>query len=289
MMEDFIAKVIDPLDPEQAGRVKIRVFGIHDDKNQIPDSDLPWARCVFPVTNALVGGVSGPTTGLMKDSVVTGKFIDNDKQIPIVTGTLGRSKSSNDKPGDFPKSNAGEDYNEVLKKSHYEQATKGLKALNNPTIGNILSAGKSLSSLVSQISGGPGKGGSLMAIISNVRETVRSVNKLKDSIAGANLDQVNNILSSYVDDLGLKDVKDTIVKATDQGHIFDVLKDSAADSTRFDTSADLAAGISEKASIKQFESVADALNRINGHRFVMNNTMKKIDDALKTMKRLKNG
>lgn len=55
-------EVIDNLDPLEAGRVKVRVFGVYDD---IPDSAIPWALYSDPFMggNSDVGGLFVPDTG----------------------------------------------------------------------------------------------------------------------------------------------------------------------------------------------------------------------------------
>ena len=54
----FIGVVEDRADPEQMGRVRVRIFGIHTaDKVKIPTDSLPWAQVTMPVTNASFGGI----------------------------------------------------------------------------------------------------------------------------------------------------------------------------------------------------------------------------------------
>ena len=51
----FVGRVISINDPLEMGRVKVRIVGIHDNR-EIRDGDLPWAQVVVPVTE---GGSSG--------------------------------------------------------------------------------------------------------------------------------------------------------------------------------------------------------------------------------------
>jgi len=87
----FIAEVVNVYDPDQSGRVQIRVFGRHDDKNNIPDSDLPWAMPLQPVTSAAYGKVGTAPLGLLKGSKVTGFWADLDHQYPILLGSFGKA------------------------------------------------------------------------------------------------------------------------------------------------------------------------------------------------------
>lgn len=87
----FIGTVIDINDPQQIGRVKVRIMGIHSDNIlDIPDHTLPWAQCVVPITE---GGVSalGNILGIQPDARVFGIFLDGtNSQLPLVLGSLPR-------------------------------------------------------------------------------------------------------------------------------------------------------------------------------------------------------
>jgi hypothetical protein len=48
----FVAKVVNREDKEEAGRLQIRVMGVHDDTANVPDKELPWGRPVIPTTSA---------------------------------------------------------------------------------------------------------------------------------------------------------------------------------------------------------------------------------------------
>lgn len=87
----FIAEVVDINDPHQAGRVRIRIYGRHDDKTNIPDSALPFAQVVQPVTSAANGRIGTAPVGLTVGSKVFGMWVDADQQLPVLMGTLGRS------------------------------------------------------------------------------------------------------------------------------------------------------------------------------------------------------
>lgn len=88
----FVGKVVNRKDdPQQAGRIQIRVYGIHDNVNDVPDSDLPWAYTLMPATSASYEHTGSSPTGILEDSTVVGFFVDREKQIPIVMGTIHRS------------------------------------------------------------------------------------------------------------------------------------------------------------------------------------------------------
>jgi hypothetical protein len=87
----FIAEVADVNDPNQSGRVKVRVVGRHDDRVNIPDSALPWAQVLQPVTSAANGRMGTAPVGLTVGSRVVGIFIDADEQLPLILGSVGRA------------------------------------------------------------------------------------------------------------------------------------------------------------------------------------------------------
>ena len=87
----WIAEVVNVYDPDQSGRVQIRVFGRHDDKSNIPDNDLPWALPMQPVTSAAFGKIGTTPLGLVKGSKVAGFWADSDHQYPIIIGSFGKA------------------------------------------------------------------------------------------------------------------------------------------------------------------------------------------------------
>ena len=94
----FFGKVVDREgDTLSLGRVRVRVFGIHpDDENLVPNDHLPWATPIMPVTSAGIFGVGASATGLMEGSYVFGFFADGeDAQIPIVLGSISNTLGHN--------------------------------------------------------------------------------------------------------------------------------------------------------------------------------------------------
>ncbi len=87
----FVAEIADVNDPHQAGRVRVRILGRHDDRVNIPDSSLPWAQVVQPVTSAANGRIGTAPVGLTVGSRVFGMWADIDQQLPIVLGSVGRA------------------------------------------------------------------------------------------------------------------------------------------------------------------------------------------------------
>ena len=53
-------------DPLKAGRVKVRIFGLHtDDTLLIPVESLPWAMCLCPIQSGSVSGIGISPTGIV--------------------------------------------------------------------------------------------------------------------------------------------------------------------------------------------------------------------------------
>lgn len=86
----FIGKVVNINSPYQDGTVQVRAYGIEDDTNAIPDSNLRWYKVLMPVTHAQISGQGG-THGLMVGTQVLCVYMDDAEQIPMVLGVLSSS------------------------------------------------------------------------------------------------------------------------------------------------------------------------------------------------------
>ena len=123
-MNFFIGVIEDRNDPEQLGRFRCRVLGLHtEDKVLLPTSDLPWATVLMPS-----GGNSG--LGQTPPFYVHGTWVyltyrDKDKQEPIIHGALAGKPSRvankelgfNDPDGVYPKLANEPDTNELARGS----------------------------------------------------------------------------------------------------------------------------------------------------------------------------
>ena len=85
----FIGTVVSLEDPEQLGRIRVRIYGIHsENKSDIPDNDLPWAQVVMPIGQGGTKGL-GNNLGIQVDSLAFGIFLDGaNSQLPLVVGSL---------------------------------------------------------------------------------------------------------------------------------------------------------------------------------------------------------
>jgi hypothetical protein len=86
----FVGQVEDILDPEQIGRVRVRVFGIHSsDKTSVPTDDLPWCQVIMQATSGFNSTSGRSSVGLQVNSQVIGFFLDGENlQHPIVLGSF---------------------------------------------------------------------------------------------------------------------------------------------------------------------------------------------------------
>jgi len=82
--------VEDSNDPLGQGRVRVRVFELHNpDTTLLPTEDLPWAQCVYPVTVSGTGQDFGSLTSLLPGAWVVGYYRDGaDAQDLVVLGSL---------------------------------------------------------------------------------------------------------------------------------------------------------------------------------------------------------
>ena len=78
----FTATIEETTDPLKLGRVRVRVYGIHNpDETEVPTNALPWAHVTYNDSNRM----SVPTNG----EWVIGFFLDGESaQKPIIIGTL---------------------------------------------------------------------------------------------------------------------------------------------------------------------------------------------------------
>lgn len=86
----FIGVVADRDDPEKRGRVRARIYGVHDqDEVLVPTPTLPWATVLMPGMSATFKQVGISPTGLMVGSTVVGFFLDgNEATMPVIFGVL---------------------------------------------------------------------------------------------------------------------------------------------------------------------------------------------------------
>ena len=93
MAKFYFAEVRDIEDPLNSGRVKVRLYMHHDDEQTIPDSNLPWAMPLQPITSAATHKIGIIPTGLIVGSRVIVAYMDNDtaEQYPIIMGSFARA------------------------------------------------------------------------------------------------------------------------------------------------------------------------------------------------------
>ena len=85
--------VEDINDPLKLGRVRVRIYGVHDPRTSFADGsigltteDLPWAHVL--TQGAAMNGIGLSPSFVVQGTWVTGYFRDSFKQEPIVTGAL---------------------------------------------------------------------------------------------------------------------------------------------------------------------------------------------------------
>ena len=80
-------------DPKKSGRYRVRIVGVHlKECDATPSEALPWAQVMLPVTTPFSdGGKTGATVGLSVGNWVVGFYVDNDKQKPIIMGSIGHT------------------------------------------------------------------------------------------------------------------------------------------------------------------------------------------------------
>ena len=90
----FIGSVVNSKDNElKLGRVQVRIYGIHDNEEEIKSADLPWATVMSPSTEGGVSGL-GAKPNLKNGAQVFGIFFDGKmSQAPLVLGSIPKIES----------------------------------------------------------------------------------------------------------------------------------------------------------------------------------------------------
>lgn len=80
-------------DPKYSNRYRVRIVGQHlKDCNKTKTTDLPWANVMLPTTTPYTdGGVTGASVGLKKGNWVVGFYLDNERQKPLIIGSIGHT------------------------------------------------------------------------------------------------------------------------------------------------------------------------------------------------------
>jgi hypothetical protein len=134
-------------DPKESGRYRVRVVGQHlKDCDAVPTNELPWANVMMPVTTPYTDGLTtGASVGLEPGCWVLGFYLDNDKQKPIIMGSIGHTKYAtivkNDDPNPAGSCKAFTTFTSpnVIPQAHYP--TSAQSGVDKETKANISAAG----------------------------------------------------------------------------------------------------------------------------------------------------
>jgi hypothetical protein len=101
----WFGEVVDNKDPLRINRVKVRIMGWYtgnDDKfrEEMPDSDLPWAVVLQPTNQAGIDGTGESSGQLQPGAMVMGFFLDGQEaQSPVVMGVIRAQKTDSTENG----------------------------------------------------------------------------------------------------------------------------------------------------------------------------------------------
>ncbi|AOV58517.1 baseplate hub + tail lysozyme [Synechococcus phage S-CAM3] len=114
-------------DPKKSGRYRVRIIG-HNLKDTTPTTELPWAQVMLPVTTPFSdGGVTGATANLRAGNWVTGFFLDNDRQKPIIMGSIGHTAGATEVKLDQPQEGEGQAFTTYTDPDSKPQAHRSMK------------------------------------------------------------------------------------------------------------------------------------------------------------------
>jgi hypothetical protein len=136
-------------------------------------------------------------------------------------------------------------------------------------------------------------------IVADARKAIDTVNAVKKTLEGANPEQLGAIVNSIASDLQpLVSDGEEESKTTDTGQVVQstgvpgspipgssplAQKMTTESGVIFRDVASVAGGISMRKSKVNITSASDAINRMSGNRFVMNNTMKGIEQTMNSL------
>lgn len=132
------AKTVDA-DPLKLGRIRVRIFGLHTDDNElIKDTDLPWATVSLSL-NIPSGYGNYQSFGVNDGDTVFGIFLDGQhSQSPLVLGVLPHSGSYQPTPENLTQqtsiepSNIGGNNGEVYDERFKSYESSGMSINNIP-------------------------------------------------------------------------------------------------------------------------------------------------------------
>lgn len=85
----FFGEIVDINDPEQIGRVKVKVYGMHTEGQEIAKDALPWAIVGSSTASASNNGIGTLPHALTEGSNVFGFFVDGKmKQVPFILASF---------------------------------------------------------------------------------------------------------------------------------------------------------------------------------------------------------
>ncbi len=192
-------------DPKQSGRYRVRIVGQHlKDCDAVPTSELPWANVMMPVTTPYTDGLTtGASVGLEPGCWVLGFYLDNDKQKPIIMGSIGHTKYSTVVKNDDPnptgtcKSFTTFTSKEVKPQAHYP--TNAQSGVDKETKANISSAGPPAAEGAIKPDGAPPI---LLAALAEYNETNPIGGKSCNIIANPKCGQEKNLKNGITNILG---------------------------------------------------------------------------------------
>lgn len=86
----YTGVVENRFDPTMLGRCQVRIVGLHtENKKDLPTEMLPWAYPMQPLTSAAMNGIGQTPLGPVEGTWVVVFFRDEEKQQPIMLGTVG--------------------------------------------------------------------------------------------------------------------------------------------------------------------------------------------------------
>jgi hypothetical protein len=100
----FVGVVESRDDPLKLGRLKVRIYNLHSDKQSLTSTEeLPWAQSMSPVHHSNLSQTGVSPTGIRVGATVVGFFMDGeDGNMPIIIGSLAGLPDNDNSKHDVP-------------------------------------------------------------------------------------------------------------------------------------------------------------------------------------------
>ena len=193
-------------------RYQVRIMDKHPhSKDILPDKDLPWAMVLLPVTAGSGAAGYSQTPAINQGDTVSISYLDNDEQIPIITGILPRTEdvstaepNQNGDTGFIPSTGYTETKprNDVVPSS--ESNENNAKSQPSPPPEQITSAVGTVTTLADTTDPNAYKTNAVISEMNNLLSEIKrfsdDASRIESMVTGT-IDRVHSLVNGYVGEM----------------------------------------------------------------------------------------